>query len=108
MGWDIYIHCNGIKFDEASWSYTHNTNAMMSRAGYDWVYSLDQANVLETLPHFRAMLKNLKSEPEIYRAINPPNGWGNYDELVEMIEALIARATEIAERVPNAQWREWS
>lgn len=108
MSWDVWIHCNGIKFEDAYWNYTHNCNAMMRDAGYDWVYHLDMQQVNETLPQFQAMIETLKANPEKYRAMNPPNGWGNYDELVDILEKMMIRSKEIADRVPNAKWREWS
>jgi predicted alpha/beta superfamily hydrolase len=109
MSWDIGIHLNGIRFTEAEWNYTHNTNAMMREAGYDWIYQLDGEKVIDTLPKFKAMLANLKAHPEYYRALNPANGWGNYDRLVHKWEnEILPRAEEIAAKVPEAQWWEWS
>jgi len=109
MAWDIGIHLNGIRFENASWNYTHNCNKMMKIAGYDWIYNLDGQKVADTIPKFQEMLKNLKSDPEKFRAMNPSNGWGSYDSLVNMWEyQILPRAIVIIEEVPDATWWEWS
>lgn len=108
MGWDIVIEVNGIRFEDASWNYTHNCNPMMREAGYDWIYHLHGELVADTLPKFQAMVENLEANPEKYRAMNPKNGWGNYDSLVSLWHRILPRAQEIAEAVPNATWWEWS
>jgi hypothetical protein len=81
---------------------------MMREAGYDWIYSLQDQKVSETLPKFAAMLVNLKTDPERYRAMNPANRWGDYDRLVALWEDILVRAQEIVDAVPHAQWWEWS
>lgn len=108
MSWDIGIHLNGIRFENADWNYTHNCNKMMRDAGYDWIYSLQDQKVIDTLPQFNAMLANLKAHPKKYRAMNPENGWGDYDRLVELLDKILIRAQEIVESVPDAQWWECS
>ena len=108
MSWDIGIHYNGIKFEDASWNYTHNCNEMMREAGYDWVYHLDGQLLVETLPRFEAMLANLKADPERYRALNPANGWGDYDRLVALWDTILPRAHDIQAHVADARWWEWS
>jgi hypothetical protein len=81
---------------------------MMQQAGYDWVYSLSGQKVIDTLPKFRSMLENLKADPDTYRAMNPSNGWGDYDRLVALLDQILIRAQEIVESVPDAQWWECS
>ena len=108
MSWDIGIEVNGIRFENADWNYTHNCNQMMREAGYDWIYHLDGELVSETLPKFQAMLENLEANPEKYRAMNPENGWGDYDRLCTLWREILPRAKEIVESIPNATWWEWS
>lgn len=108
MSWDIGIEVNGVHFENADWNYTHNCNEMMRQAGYDWVYHLSGQRVCETLPRFQAMLDELESHPQKYRAMNPENGWGSYDSLCKKWREILPRAKEIVESVPNATWWEWS
>ena len=82
---------------------------MMRDAGYDWIYHLHGELVADTLPKFQAMVDNLEANPEKYRAMNPENGWGDYDRLcAKWREEILPRAKEIAESVPNATWWESS
>lgn len=101
MSWDIGIELNGVRFEDASWNYTHNCNDMMREAGYDWIYHLDGERVADTLPKFQAMVENLEANPEKYRAMNPENGWGDYDRLcAKWREEILPRAKESA----KSQW----
>lgn len=104
MGWDAELFTNdaggGPSTLIADWNYTHNTS--------DMIYAvLDQGDHVEawynellagkTGPegamHLRRILDGLEAEPARFRAMNPPNGWGNYDQLVgvlrEMVDAVI-------------------
>ena len=109
MSWDIGIALNEICFENASWNYTHNCNDMMRDAGYNWVYSLGGQKVIDTIPKFQEMLQNLKHDPEKFRAMNPSNGWGSYDSLVNLWETdILPRAIEISEKIPDVTWWECS
>lgn len=46
----------------------------------------------------RAALQRLVSDPERFEVLNPPNGWGDYDGLVQET----AKAAIAAARYPNA------
>ena len=41
------------------------------------------------VPHLETMIANMKAQPEVYKALNPENGWGNYDVALEFIEKLL-------------------
>lgn len=108
MSWDIGIELCGYKFQDKEWNYTHNCNDMMRAAGVDWVYTLDGLKVKDTIPQFEMMLENLKADPERYIAMNPPNGWGDYNSLVAIWEEIIPEAKKISEAIPEVTWWEWS
>ncbi len=109
MGWSIGIELNGIPLGNSSWNYTHNCNDMMRFSGFDWIYNLGGQKVIDTIPKFQEMLKNLKSDPEKYRAMNPVNGWGDYDSLVDMWEnEILPEAIEISSKIPECTWWESS
>jgi len=46
-------------------------------------------------------LLTLKSDPEKFIKLNPPNGWGSYDGFILFIEKLI----EECNKHPNSIWR---
>ena len=109
MSWDIGIELNKFAFEHSSWNYTHNCNKMMAEAGFNWVYNLDGVLVKDTIPKFQEMLKNLKADPEKFRAMNPQNFWGDYDSLVKLWETeILPRAIEISNAIPEVTWYESS
>jgi hypothetical protein len=46
-----------------------------------------------------AGLKELKANPNTYKLLNPENGWGDYDGLVEFVENYLAACKQY----PNAK-----
>lgn len=109
MSWDIGISVSGYQLEGCSWNYTHNCNQMMRGANFNWVYTLDGQLVADTVDNFKMMLANLKADPERFRALNPVNGWGSYDSLVELWETeILPTVIDVAEKIPNATWWESS
>lgn len=109
MSWDIGISVNGYQLEGCSYNYTHNCNQMMREANFNWVYDLDGKLVADTVDNFKMMLSNLKADPERFRAMNPVNGWGSYDSLVELWEKkILPTVIDVAEKIPNATWWESS
>lgn len=109
MSWDIGFELNNHQFDNSSWNYTHNCNDMMREAGYDWVYHLGGQRIADTLPQFESMLEKLKADPARFKLMNPSNGWGDYDSLVDLWEnSILPAARQIAQDIPEATWWEWS
>ena len=73
---------------------THNLNEM---AGAAVLYvalwepqNLDITKAKQLIVWLRDGLDRLKAEPERFKAFNPPNGYGNYEGLVEFVEAYLA------------------
>lgn len=109
MSWSIGFTINGIELSNYKWNYTHNCNNMMREANFDWIYNLDGLKVKDTLPQFEMMLANLKADPEKFRAMNPANGWGDYNSLVELWEIEILPAAKyVVEKLPEVTWWEFS
>lgn len=50
-----------------------------------------------------AVITNLKADPDRYRSMNPPNGWGDYDGLVREFESFL----QAIEAHPNARIGCW-
>lgn len=77
---------------------THNLNIMADLAGiYEVIWRPDELGVVfadEILPELEAGLRNLKSNPNEYRELNPENGWGSYEVLVEVVTAYIQACKE--------------
>ena len=81
---------------------THNLNTMAEAAGlYQALWRpeeilINRAGDLVQL--LEQGLAQLRAEPERFRALNPANGWGDYDGLVRFVE----RYLEACKENPNA------
>jgi hypothetical protein len=49
------------------------------------------------------VVANLEADPERFRALNPPNGWGNYDICLTELRNFLAAIEEH----PNAEVEAW-
>lgn len=50
-----------------------------------------------------AAITRMRADPDTYRAMNPENGWGNYEGALEFLEEILAAC----KRLPNAIVRNW-
>lgn len=81
---------------------THNLNKMAMQAGlYDCVWRPEENEIeyckqmIDPLIHG---INTLKSDPERFKKMNPSNGWGCYENLLETCEKYL----EICEKYPDA------
>jgi hypothetical protein len=69
---------------------THNLNIMAGKAGiYLHLWRPDEINITkakELIEPLRQGLHELKLDPEVYKELNPENGWGTYEQLVKFVE----------------------
>lgn len=116
MSWDASLiddrgHCEG------DWNYTHNCNGMANAVlyeGYD--ESLSTAEEVLGIGHGRPsstwwrdlngmsgpdgaafldrIIRGLEADPERFRAMNPENGWGDFDSFLKVL-------TDMRNRVPE-------
>lgn len=122
MSWDAYLETDGCAELEW-WNYTHNTNAMIeavvgdaiaatpepfwSALGNDtmgrgaWWMLLDGLSGQEGAELLDRIASGLAAQPERFRAMNPPNGWGDYDRLLAVLREMCAAGA----RHPAATWR---
>ena len=122
MSWDATLECeHGCEI--ADFNYTHNTNGMIAEAltdlgcvnakelpsnhviwkaiGPPWYQRLDGCTGAEGAAFLTALIDPLNREPEKYRAMNPPNGWGSFDSLV----AVLTRMRDISLLERPTRWR---
>ena len=113
MSWDAY-------FDGHAWNYTHNTNRMIAAAlkdqadidtppcggslgeiiGPAWWDALEGASAKKGRKYLKKIIKALEADPEKYRAMNPENGWGDYDRLLVVLREM--RDASVAH--PDPRW----
>jgi hypothetical protein len=82
--------------NDGEWGYTHNTNRMINDAldasGVDtadlpvawfghrcWWKLLGGMDGPSGAALLHRVITQLEADPDKYRAMNPPNGWGSYD-----------------------------
>jgi hypothetical protein len=69
---------------------THNLGAMAKAAGlYTALWRPEEAHITtadQLIPILQEGLAILKKTPRKFQKLNPPNGWGSYEGLIEFVE----------------------
>ena len=77
---------------------THNLGKMAGRAGiYEYLWRPDEFGIEvaeDLIEPLRVGLARLRADPEAYRELNPSNGWGCYEGLVEFVERYLDACQE--------------
>jgi hypothetical protein len=101
VSWDADLSCAACGCDGGNaWNYTSNTNpmvnAILADAGYDgpsaWWTHLNGMTGEESRPFLDLIIQGLEADPDRFRAMNPPNGWGSYDNLLATLHEMRAAA----------------
>jgi hypothetical protein len=108
MSWDAYL-VDDRGHDEGSWNYTHNCNGMANLAldaaykqaasvfdevfcpepgRLSWWKRLDGLEGPAGAELLNRIITNMESDPERYRALNPPNNWGDYDSFLKVLRDM--------------------
>jgi hypothetical protein len=59
-----------------------------------WWEHLDGMPGPEGAAFLDQIIQRLQGNPALFRAMNPPNGWGNYDDLLTVLTAMRDRVPE--------------
>jgi hypothetical protein len=111
MSWDA--HLSG-----RDWNYTHNCNHMISTVleeggaqiekhwlighmGGSWYQLLDGMTGESGANLLRQIVVGLLADPKRFRAMNPRNGWGNYDSLLKVLLEMLLASVDL----PCDRWR---
>lgn len=76
--------------DDTTFHLTYNLSPMLRAAGMPAWKSFIGMRAGEAGPTWQTVADTLRADPERFKAMNPPNGWGDYDGAVEVISALAA------------------
>lgn len=84
--WIVRDRCKacgrGGDVDE-SLNITYNLTGMLREAGFHgWQWCIGKT-AREVGTHMLAVLDGMNTDPEKWRAMNPPNGWGDYDQCLQ-------------------------
>lgn len=93
MSYDIHleINCgvpehNAVVWDD--WNYTSNCAPMWRAAGAD-LAEFDGHTAQECTAVLEMAVGELKANPEKYKKMDSPNGWGKYENLVPRLDVLL-------------------
>ena len=102
MSWDADL-IDDRGHTEGEWNYTHNCNGMANavldpeyeqrtvfaevfdRKHVSWWKRLDGLSGPEGAALLDRIIRGLEADPERFRALNPENGWGDYDSFVKVL-----------------------
>jgi len=107
MSWDFWMEADvggkepvDIGFDA---NYTYNVSPMFYDAFNleEGIRGLDKMLGDEAMPYLENAIIKMKENPKKYKAMNPSNGWGDYDTALELLEKLLGWCIE----APKAQMR---
>ena len=94
---------DGLGGEVFEYNVTHNLNTMAGEAGiYKHLWRPEEVgaaigeHLIEPLSKGLALLR---SDPERFTKLNPENGWGNYEGLVEFVEKYLEACKEYPEAV---------
>lgn len=115
MSWDAELVCDCCGHAAGEWNYTHNTNRMIADAresighadahqigsthpiavliGPPWYHVLDGMSAPDGVRYLTEIIAALEADPSRYRAMNPENGWGDYDRLLGVLRDMRDRST---------------
>lgn len=125
MSWDAdfyAIDTDGEGYHLRDWNFTHNTNGMINLAlgperiqdtptpwweriskvaGGSWWTVLDGMSGNDGHRLLSEVLTAFDAEPARYRAMNPENGWGDFDQLCLVLREM----SDLSRRFPTGLWR---
>ena len=77
---------------------THNLGKMATECGvYTPLWRPEELNVTRAkhlIPYLEEGIQKLKSDPEHYKNLDSPNGWGTYEDFLPWLEKLLRAAKE--------------
>ena len=105
MSWDADLvgEIDGHPVHLRGWNYTHNTSRMVYailRRRETWWGRLNGMTGLEAQAYLGRIIDSLAADPDKFRAMNPENGWGDYDSFLNVLMEMRAAACKF----PSARW----
>lgn len=85
-------HCGRDEPEVYSGNITYNLGEMWRAAGLPYSEAIEGKTAGDLVPALEAGLSTLEAEPDRFHAMNPSNGWGSYDGLLEFTRRMVAAA----------------
>lgn len=74
---------------------THNISCMWRRAGcYEALYESHGKLAQDVVPVLEEAVRRMRAEPDEYRKLDSPNGWGTYRKALPWLESVLADCKE--------------
>lgn len=71
-------------------NYTFNVSPMFRLAlGGDGIKQLNNLGREECIELLESGIKHMEQNPEIYKKLNPENGWGNYEGALNVLSQIL-------------------
>ena len=93
MSWDADL-IDDRGHSEGDWNYTHNTSRMANAVLFDaefpetWWKHLDGMTGADGAALLDRIIRGLEADPARFRAMNPENGWGDYDSFLGVLREM--------------------
>lgn len=91
MGYDVSLLVQGSTPEYQASVYdsnmTSNVAPMWRKAGVD-LQDLEGMLAGAAIYLLNKAIRNMQAKPEIYKAMNPKNGWGDYDGCLEFLISI--------------------
>lgn len=78
-----------LRVGDLDWNYTYNIQPMLALAGIPSLTDFDGKTAEACIPQLTEAIRAMESYPPKYRALNPPNGWGDYDGFLPCLRELL-------------------
>lgn len=80
---DVCGSCGRSGEQGAEVNITYNLSAMLKAGGFVGWGSLVGMLAVDAGTHLFGVLDTMAQDPDRFRAMNPPNGWGDYDKCLQ-------------------------
>jgi len=98
MSYDVYLATNGGRKKDHAANYTSNVNGMIKEAMQCSLDDLHNVNAVEAKEKLEYAIKRLRKDPLKYKQMNPRNGWGNYEGVINFLEDISHYCTKYSNR----------
>lgn len=92
MSYDVWMEHdfgNGfVRVGAVDWNYTYNISPMTHRAGLGSINDLNGLRADDAADRITKCIAAMEANPDVYRALNPENGWGDYDGFLAHLKSL--------------------
>lgn len=97
MSYDIWLEADlggdePARVGDLDWNYTSNVAPMWRKAMplTDGLADLHGMPCHAAAIELRKGIAKMEAAPDVYRALNPPNGWGDFDRQLDALKRLLA------------------